>query len=1071
MRKFLRLMLISSINCLLYLQIFAQEKAVTGKVFDDKSQPLVGATVKVRGTNRAVVTDATGAFSIRVTKGETLEVTHVGYNASAVKISDANSVSVSLKASEGTLGEVVVTTAMDIKRNRRELGYSAQSIGGETIAGTQRENFINSLQGRVAGVSITPTSGAAGASSQIVLRGFNSLTLNNQPLFIVDGIIIDNSSLNETSNGGTSLGLASDRANRTSDYTNRIADLNPTDIESVTILKGPEATALYGSQAASGAVVITTKKAIPGKTSIQYDNNFRAQFVTRYADLNTDYTIGNNGIASTAPGSSIIYFGPAYAEGIKKYNNVQNFFRTGFAQTHNLTADFGTKNAGFRLSSSYFDEAGVIPNNEYKKFNVRLSNTTKIGKYVSISPSIQYINSNNDKPIRGAGGYLLDVYAWPANNDVRNYVDAAGYKTRILATDFNTEVDNPLFSVHNNHGQDKNDRYIATMGIDINPFKWLTVAGRFGYDHFYQRGYTIYHPMSNYYGAAIGGYLDDYFTRYTGYNHTITVTAHKNYGKFGVRVMAGTMWQDYEYRMWAVSGQNLIDSVGARSRLMWKNGQVLTPEQYNQLVANPYDTTLSRPGATRLKLSRNWFGEANKSITQQLANFGSVQIAFNNYLYLEYTHRFESSSLFTAANRNYNYPGLSFSAIVSDMFPWLKKRNILDFAKLRLSLANTARQPYPYLNQSVFANNQQSSNVGQIYSYGFQNNNPDLVPERQRTYSIGSELRFLNSRLNFDITYYNTYCYDQIAQNFRASYATGYVLNTQNAASLRNQGVEIVAGIDILRSADLTWNMQLNFNHMWSKVLTLPESIAYELYLSDTWLYGNTRVGFIRGNPATTITSFHYLRNKKGQVIINPSTGLPVVDGTFTKAGDRNPDFTLGAQNSIRYKNWSLSFLWDLRVGGDIFNGTEYYLTLIGKSKRTADRMIPRVVDGVLNDGLQNTINPTQNTIAVVPYYQTSYYTSMPEEEFIQHDVNWLRLRDLTLTYNLTQQTIKRLRGIKRLSVFITGNDLLLLTNYFGADPAVNGNTAGEPGVGAYGFDYGVLPTPVSLNFGLRVGL
>jgi TonB-linked SusC/RagA family outer membrane protein len=1070
MRRLACLIFLVILNFLCTSKVDAQQRTIAGKVIGENNQPLAGATIRIKGTDRFTQTDATGSFSIKANKGETIEISHVGYEASSSKIGDSNSISVSLKTSANTMSEVTVV-AMDIKRNPKELGYSAQKVSGDQIAQTQRVNFLNSLQGRVAGLSIVPTSGAAGASSQIVLRGFNSLTLNNQPLFIVDGVILDNSTLNETSNGGTSLGLASDRANRTSDYTNRIADLNPADIESVTILKGPEATALYGSQASSGAVVITTKKAVPGRTSIQYDNNFRASFVTRYADLNNDYTIGNNGVATTTPpttNGSTLYFGPAYPAGTQKYNNIDNFFRTGFAQTHNVTADFGTKNAGFRVSSSYYDENGVIPNNEFTKFNIRLANTTKIGKYVSVSPAFQYIYSINDKPIRGAGGYLLDLYDWPANNDVRNYVDAQGYKTRILATDFNTEVDNPLFSVYNNHGQDKTDRYLATLGLDINPWNWLTVAGRFGFDHYYQRGYGIYHPMSYYYTAATGGYLDDYYKNYNGYNHTITATAHKSFGKFAVRLMLGTMWQDYKTEMWAVSGQNLVDSVGIVSHQMWKNGQVVTPDQYNQLVANPYDSTLTKPGATRLKLSRNVYGEANESRTEQLANFGSVQVAFNNYLFLEYTHRFESSSLFTKDNRNYNYPGLSFSAVVTDMLPKLKGK-ILDFAKLRLSLAGTARQPYPYLNQSVFVNNLQSSAVGTIYSYGFQNNNPALKPERQRTWSVGTELRFVQNRVNLDVTYYNTYAYDQIAQNFRASYGTGFVLNTQNAASLRNEGIEIVAGLDIIRQSDLTWNMQLNFNHMWSKVLTLPQSIGYEMYLSDTWLYGNARVGFIRDHPATTITSYHYTKNNQGKLLISPSTGLPMVDGVFTVAGDRNPDFTLGIGNNLRYKNWSLSFLWDLRVGGDIFNGTEMYLTSIGKSTRTSDRMTPRVIDGVLNDGLQNTANPTPNSIVVVPYYQSSYYTSMPEEEFIQHDVDWFRLRDLTLTYNLPQQTIKRFKAVKRLSVFVTGTDLVLFTNYRGADPAVNGNTAGEGGISAYGFDYGVMPAPVSLSFGFRV--
>lgn len=1051
-------------------QVFAQQaRHITGKVVNQDNVPLDGVSVLIQGEKQGTKTNANGDFSIDAKAGDLLIVSFVGHTTRRIRIGQSNTLAITLSTENRVLTEV--TVAMDQRRNKRELGYSAQSLTGGDIQETQRPNFLNSLQGKIAGVTITPTSGAAGASSQIVLRGFNSMTLNNSPLFVVDGIILDNSTLNETSNGGTSLGLASDRANRTSDYTNRIADLNPEDIETVTILKGPEATALYGSQASSGAVVITTKKAVPGRTSLQYDDDFSAQFLTRYAHLNNDYSNGYNGVAQTDPGSAIQYFGPAYPSGTKKYNNVKNFFRTGFGQTHNLTADFGTKTSGFRVSGSYNNDNGVIPNNDFKKVNLRIANTTKVNKYISISPAFQYINSINDKPIRGADGYLLNLYAWPVDNNVKDFQDANGYKKRIYATDFNTEVDNPLWSVYNNHGEDKTDRYVATMGIDINPVKWLTVAGRFGFDHYFQRGYQIYHPMSSYYSAGTGGYLDDYYTKYSGYNHTITATAHKDVGKFGFRVMVGTMWQDYETKMWAVSGSKLVDSVGAVSNVMWKNGQVVSPAQYNQLVSNPYDTLLMPSGATKLQLSRNAYGLPNESITRQLANFGSIQVAFNNYLYLEYTHRFEVSSLFTKANRSYNYPGVSLSAILSDMLPGIKGK-VLDFAKLRLSLANTARLPFPYLNQSVFVNNLESSNVGTIYSYGFQNNNPNLKPERQSTYSAGMEVRLLDERLNFDITYYNTRAFNQIAQNFRASYGTGYVLNTQNAASLRNQGVEVVAGIDLIRNNTTTWNLQLNFNTMWSKVLTLPQSIAYELYLSDTWLYGNARVGFIRGKPATTITAYHYLRNKNGQMIINAATGIPLVDARFTEAGDRNPDFTLGAENNIRFRNWSLSFLWDLRIGGDIFDATEMYLTTIGKSRETANRMNSITVPGVLKDGNENSDNPTPNNVAITPNNVSTYYTSMPEEAFIQHHVNWLRLRDFTLTYNIPKKaTAKWLKAIKRLSVFATGNDLFLFTNYKGADPAVNGNTAGEPGVGAAGFDYGVLPAPVSLDLGIRLGL
>src|SRR6185503_4117553 len=287
MRKILRLLVAISLMILvLPPALHAQQRTITGTVLSDENKtPLAGVTVRVKGTRRITQTDANGKFSIQVNPGETLQFSYVGYEPQDVKAGDGATIGINLKPSDNTIGEVVVT-AMDIKRNSRSLGYSAQSIAGKEIAETQRENFLNSLQGRVAGLTINPTNGQAGASSQIILRGFNSLSLSNQPLFVVDGIILDNSTLNETSNGGSALGLASDRSNRNNDYTNRIADINPSDIESVTVLKGPEATALYGSQASSGAIIVTTKKATPGKFSVSYDNSVRVTGVNRQVELN-----------------------------------------------------------------------------------------------------------------------------------------------------------------------------------------------------------------------------------------------------------------------------------------------------------------------------------------------------------------------------------------------------------------------------------------------------------------------------------------------------------------------------------------------------------------------------------------------------------------------------------------------------------------------------------------------------------------------------------------------------------------------------------------------------------------
>lgn len=1015
------------------LPVFGQSQTVSGTIQDAASKaPLAGVTVRVEGTTTVSQTNEKGVFTIKATKGQMLLVTSVGFETRRVAVSGAT-MNLVLRAEVSELEEVVV--AMDIKRKPRELGYSVQKVTGKEIAESQRENFVNSLQGRVAGVSITPTGGQAGASSTIVLRGFNSMALSNQPLFVIDGVIVDNQTINETSNGGSQLGLASDKPNRTNDYSNRISDINPSDIESVTVLKGPEATALYGSQASSGAIVITSRKAkSDGKIAVAYDNSFRWQVLNRYPSYSNKYGQGNNGVTDN---SVFTYFGQAYGSDVRMYDNVKSFFQTGFSQTHNISMEYGKKNVTWRLSGSAFDQKGVVPNNNFSKYNFRIANTTKIGKYIDIAPAVSYIRANNDKPLRGAGSYLLNLMVWPVDNDINNYVDENSKKIQFG----NNEYDNPVFNTVFNRSSDANDRFIATLGVNINPTPWLTVAGRFGYDTYKSTGFSLIDSASSL-ALSTKGSQDNYYRNYYGYNHTITATAKKTIGDFSGRVMIGNMWQDYRTEQYAVSGTFL------------KNGYAFGRDSNNTAPA----------GRTRLSNAQRT-GGYNYSLSRQAAYFGEVSVNYKNLAFISYSHRFENSSIFPKDFRNYNYPAGSMSLIMSDIFPFIKSGNVLNYLKFRGSLAQTARSSSPYANQSVF-NFVQSSGGG--YSYAFNNNNFFLEPERQKTYELGAEFKFFNNMINLDVTYYNTLNEKQIAENFRASYATGYVLNTLNVGSTRNTGIEISLDAAPIQNKTFGWNFRLNFNRMRNEVLTLPDNVP-EFYISDTWLYGNARGGLVRGGPSTSITGYGYQRNTAGDILIDPANGLPLVDQSFKVRGDRNPNYTLGINNNFRYKNWSLSMLWDLKVGGDVFNATNMYLTLRGKSTLTDDRKTARVVTGVLNDGLQNTATPTRNTIAIIPYDLQTYYTArMPEEEFIQKNVNWMRLRDLTLSYTFPATMIKKYSFLRSMSAFVTGSDLILITNYLGADPAVSGNTAGTRGVGGFGFDYGNIATPIGINIGLR---
>ncbi len=1042
-------------------------QAITGKIINAQDgKPIEGASIVVKGKKGGVITDANGNFSINANKGDILSISSVNYASNNLKIKEATNYVISLQFADAKLDEVVVT-AMDIKKNPKELSFSAAKVKGAEIQESQRENFLNALDGRVAGLTINSTSGMAGASSSIVLRGFNSLALENQPLFVVDGVIMDNSTVNETSNSGSSLGLvetasrnANQTSNRNTDYTNRIADINSNDIENITVLKGPEATALYGSQASSGALIITTKKGrTDGKRTLTYDNSFRISKLTNFATVSDNWAAGTNGVRDNV----FTYFGPAQDPNAAKYDNLHNFFQTGFTQNHNLSFETGNTKYSFRGSASFLTQTGIVPNNDFKKISYKLSYSANINRYITIAPSITFTHSTNDKPKRGAGGYLLNLLVWPTTNDATNFESADGKKLLLYSASPNSELDNPFFSVEYNKGRDVTKRITANTKVTIKPTKWLALNGIFGIDKFSSDGWSFYHPLSAILTKAQGGTLDNYYIDYKGYNHTITATATKKIKKFSGRIMLGNMWQDYRKDMYSLFGTNIVDSVNTAGQMV-KNNVVVSQQDLLLLSGDSNSTRV----ASRLRLNRGLkYGDANYVQSRQLAFFGEVSFNYAEKIFLTYSHRFEQSSIFPKDFRNYNYPSAGVSVILSDIFPFMKKNHIVDYWKIRSSIASTAKSSAPYANQSVF-NSVTSSGGG--FAYGFTNNNVLLEPEIQKTYEIGTEARILKDRIGFDVTYYNTLNEKQIAENFRASYGTGYVLNTLNVGATRNQGIEVSLDFTPIKSKKIIWKSQLNYNHMWNKVLELPDNVP-EFYIADSWVFNNARGGLIKGAPTTGITSFGYLRNNNGDILINPSSGLPVIDQSFKVHGDRNPKFTLGWLNSFKFKNLMISFLWDAKVGGDIFNANEMYLTQAGLSKRTDNRYTPRVVKGVLNDGLQNSATPTQNTISVIPAYTQTYYTTnMPEEEFIEKDVNWVRLREATIRYLFPSSIYKKIRGVTGLSAFVTGNDLLLFTNYTGADPASNANTAGSRGVGAWGFDYGNTANPISINAGFKIG-
>jgi TonB-dependent receptor-like protein len=444
--------------------------------------------------------------------------------------------------------------------------------------------------------------------------------------------------------------------------------------------------------------------------------------------------------------------------------------------------------------------------------------------------------------------------------------------------------------------------------------------------------------------------------------------------------------------------------------------------------------------------------------------FGQAVFNYKDFWYLTMTGRNDWTSTIPRSRNSFFYPSVSTSFIFSDAFPGVRR---FVTGKVRVGYAAVGKdaRPYAYRPSLQF----KTTSFGG-YGYDFWGPNLALKPEFKRSVEGGVELSFLNGQLGLDATVYRATTKDQIVNDIRGPYATGFILFNLNGAATRSRGLELTVRSTPISRPTFSWDMVLNWTSSGSIVTRLPNGIP-ESYVSDTWLWGNVRNGTQVGLSTMSLTGFFYLRNNRGQLLIDPATGLPIrsnaVSGNFIDAGyDRQPDFTIGIGNTVRYKRLSLDFLLDIRKGGDIFNATEHYLTTRGLSLETLDRDQPRVIDGVLRDGRENSANPTVNTIVFVPSAQTTYYTNMSEELFIEKDIDWVRLRDITVRYEIPG----RLLGARSASVYLTGTDLFVLTNYSGLDPIVNGNTAAVGGSGGVGIDFGNFPMPRGVNFGISVG-
>jgi len=1040
MKKKLLLFLLGILFCA--AQAIAQNKAITGKVVaDEDGYPLPGVSVKIKGTNTGTQTDVSGSYTINATTGQMLVFSFVGTTPQEKTVGAANTIDVRLTQDTRTLQEAVVT-GFGVKQSKRDLTSSVQTVKGADIQQTQRENFVNALQGRVAGATITSTSGLPGASASIVLRGITSIGGNNQPLFVIDGIRVSNDALSQSA-------LASNGDNRRSDFTNRIADLNPDDIETVTVLKGADAAAVYGSDASSGAIVVTTKKGKSGTGAITYDNDFSFSKTYRFPQIQTTFGTGTNGYTNPLVRTA---FGSVYAPGTQTYNNLQNIFKTGFTQQHSVALEGGSDVATYRISSDYRHTGGVLPVAYNDKYSLRFAGSAKLTPKLTSSATFNYFNIDNRKLNKGNSGTYINALAWPTNDDVRNYLNPDGSRRLLLATstsnivsDGTIDFDNPIWDAHNNISEDKTNRAIGNIDLSYDPVSWLNLRGLIGVDFYSTNGNNLLSQYSSSYqnsilnsfastsGISSGGIIDNYNDSNLLTNGSFFATFKKTFGDFRTTLALGG------------------EAYDSRDQ---------TTGFYGEKFLQPDFNTINNTTPTTQRNSSNFYE------TRRVAEIGRLNVVWKDMLILNATGRNDYSSRLAGTKKNnYFYPSIGAGFIFTEL-PALKDNNVLTYGKLRFSYAEVGKDPSsPYRILSTLI---QQNTTGGGYAYDVTGSNPNLRPEKDKQLDVGAELQFFGGRIGADISLYQYQATDQIF-NPRISYGSGYIIEFVNGGKIQNRGIEMqLTGIPV-KSQNFNWNTFVNFTLNRGKVINLGDLPEY--YNSDTWLYANARASIFPGSSLTNIASYTYARNNKGQVLVDPSSGLPISNNAFVTVGDRQPKFTIGFGNNFSYKSFNLSFLFDIRKGGDIFNGNELFLTRYGLSARTVNRQQNIIVPGVLKDGNENSINPTSNTIQINPYYQSTYYSGAIESDFVEHNINWIRLRDVTLSYTLSKKLLAYQKVFKAASLFVTATDVFLITNYTGADPDVNGNNSSTLGSGAAGFDYGTLATPRTISFGLRVKL
>lgn len=1029
--------------------LYAQQRSVSGLVTSaEDGLPVIGASVLEKGTSNGTITDVDGVYTLVVSEGATLVVSYVGMQSAEIKVtSDRHNIK--LKTDAVAIDEVVVT-AMGIKQEKKRMNFAVQSVDGDAITDSRSANFVNSLQGKIAGISVTNSSGSPNSESQIIVRGIASInpSQNNEPMFILDGIPL--------SGGGSAA-----------------ADINPNDIENITVLKGAAAAALYGQDAANGVIMITTKQGEIGKVSVTANASVEYDMPTRVPQLQTSYMPGSQGFYKE---KTMGGWGPLLAEGQTIYDNVNNFLQNGLYQKYDVSMTGGSEKFQAYASAQYSKNDGIVPNDYLDKIGVMLKGTYTPVKSLTVTVSANILETTSRT---FAADGMSSVYNWPITDDITNYENVNGYPRFLYYADVNKYDSpvSPLFSRYNDYEKNKALRNILHGSINWKPFKNFEITGRVSYDTKSTSTDSYQVPRWDdtviYQSCKMPAALSDGATAEEQAQYAAALAAYEEYTAILRDVYPTSPYltsDDISNMDWDLLG--LYKTRGGKSQLFTASAiatyKIELPLDFSiDLLAGtemkisegfsmsnagrdfiiPGVYSLSNTNSEYLKLTDR---TAEHSGKRTFGYFGEIRGDYKGLASLSVTGRWDWSS--TILKNPYFYPSITAGLLFSELFGIAG--DVFSYGKLRGNYAVVGKDAPAYLYDRRFKQFATYPDGGYGIDPTLSSASKELMPEMSYSWEVGADLRFFNNKTRLDVAYYSTKVDNQIV-TVRVSPSSGYILQTRNEGAVRNHGVEFTLDQDIINRDAFAWTASLNFGLNRGTVVSLPEDVA-EITGKQ---YGDIYTSAYLGASTTAISGKDYLRTNDGQIICT-ADGYPQIDTNKNKLiGNREPLFQAGLTNMFRYKGWSLSFMFDGRLGGDVVNVTGRGLISNGQSailEKYRGRQV--VVEGVV---LQEDGTYAPNTMPIQLDYQTitNYFYNV-SSNFVE-DGSYIRLSYVTLAYDFSHLLKKKVLQGLRLS--LTGNNLFLLTKYTGSDPTCNAS-ASAGGTGSAGIDNYAVPSTRGIN-------